>query len=125
VEKVEEGEGGKLQLVALEVEPGIVVPLLLLTAKGTPEPAPVVVMVAQGGKAGFLKEREDVITQFLKGGVVCLADVRGTRETQPADASPVRTGSRTSISQTDLILGQPVLGSQLRDLPTVIRWLQG
>jgi hypothetical protein len=31
---------------------------------------------------------------------------------------------RTSISQTNLILGQPVLGSQFRDLRTVIHWLQ-
>jgi hypothetical protein len=98
----------------------------VLTPKGAKEKSPAVVMVAQGGKAGFLRERGDVIAAFLKAGVVvCLVDVRGTGETQPGDASPGRTGSRTSISQTNLILGQPVLGSQLRDLRTVIRWLQG
>jgi hypothetical protein len=31
---------------------------------------------------------------------------------------------RTSVSQTNLILGQTVIGSQLRDLRTVVRWLQ-
>jgi hypothetical protein len=83
-------------------------------------------MIAQAGKAAFLKERGDAIAVFLKAGVaVCLVDVRGTGETKPGDGSPGRSGSRTSISQTNLILGQPLLGSQLRDLRTVIRWLQG
>jgi hypothetical protein len=80
-------------------------------------------MVAQGGKAGFLKERGDTIAVFLKSGVaVCIPDVRGTGETRPG-VSGDRSSSRTSISQTNLILGQAVLGSQLRDLRAVIRWL--
>jgi len=122
--KVEAVPGGQLARFALEVEPGIVVPFLVITPKGAKGQLPVVVMVAQGGKAGFLKERGDVIAAFLKGGiVVCLADVRGTGETQPG-SSAERGSSRTSISQTNLILGQPVIGSQLRDLRSVIRWLQ-
>jgi hypothetical protein len=80
-------------------------------------------MVAQGGKAGFLKAREDVIAIFLKAGVaVCLADVRGTGESAPG-TSAERDSARTSVSQTNLILGQTVIGSQMRDLRTVIRWL--
>jgi hypothetical protein len=123
--ETEEVTGDTLHRFALEVEPGIVVPFLLLAPKGAKEKAPAVVMVGQGGKAGFLKERGDVITVFLKAGMaVCLVDVRGTGESQPADGSPGRTSSRTSISQTNLILGQPVFGSQLRDLRAVIRWLQ-
>lgn len=122
--KTEEVPGGTLARFALEVEPGIVVPLLLITPKGAKGKLPVVVMVAQGGKAGFLKERADAIEAFLKAGVaVCLPDVRGTGETRPG-TSAERGSSRTSVSQTNLILGQPVLGSQLRDLRTVIRWLQ-
>ena len=123
--KSEKIAGGKLQRLALEVEPGIIVPFFLISPKDPKEKAPVVLMVAQGGKAGFLKERGAVIETFLKGGVVvCLVDVRGTGETHPGDGSPERTGARTSISQTNLILGQPVIGSQLHDLRTVIRWLQ-
>ncbi len=122
--KVEEVPGSTLARFALEVEPGIVVPLLLVMPKDAKGKLPVVVMVAQGGKAGFLKERAEAIAAFLKAGVVvCLPDVRGTGETQPG-SSAERGSSRTSISQTNLILGQPVLGSQLRDLRTVIRWLQ-
>lgn len=122
--KTEDVPGGNLTRFVLEVEPGIVVPLLLLTPANADGKLPAVVMVAQAGKAAFLKERGDVIAAFLKAGVVvCLADVRGTGETQPGNGSPERGGSRTSVSQTNLILGQPLLGSQFRDLRTVIAWL--
>jgi hypothetical protein len=81
-------------------------------------------MVAQGGKAAFLKERGDAIEAFLKEGVaVCLVDVRGTGETQ-FGTSAGRGSLRTSVSQTNLILGRTVIGDQLRDLRSVIRWLQ-
>jgi hypothetical protein len=121
----EEVPGGKLIRYALEVEPGVVVPFLLISPRGNDGKPPVVIMVAQAGKAEFLKDRGGVIEKFLKAGVaVCLPDVRGTGETRPGDGSPGRTSSRTSVSQTNLILGQPLLGSQLRDLRTVIRWLQ-
>ncbi len=123
--KGDEIPGGMLQRFALEPEPGIVVPVLLLTPKGTKGKSPAVLMVAQGGKARFLKERCEVLREFLNAGVlVCLVDVRGTGETAAGDHSPVRGGTRTSVSQTNLILGEPVIGSQLRDLRTVIRWLQ-
>jgi cephalosporin-C deacetylase-like acetyl esterase len=122
--KAEDVPGGKLARFALEVEPGIVVPFLLVTPAEAKGKVPVVVMVAQDGKAGFLKERSDAIVTFLKAGVaVCLPDVRGTGETR-ASTGADRSSSRTSVSQTNLILGQPVLGSQLRDLRAVVRWLQ-
>lgn len=120
----EDVPGGKLARLALEVEPGILVPFYLVTPADVKVKSPVVVMLAQGGKAGFLKERGEVIAAFLKAGVaVCLVDVRGTGETR-AGNSAERGSARTSISQTNLILGQTVIGSQLRDLRTVIQWLQ-
>jgi dienelactone hydrolase len=120
----EEVPGGKLSRLALEVEPGIVVPFLLGTPNKAQGRSPVVVMVAQGGKAAFLKERGDAIEAFLKEGVaVCLVDVRGTGETQ-FGTSAGRGSLRTSVSQTNLILGRTVIGDQLRDLRSVIRWLQ-
>ncbi|MBN9120358.1 MAG: acetylxylan esterase [Planctomycetes bacterium] len=123
--KAEDVPDGRLTRFALETEPGIIVPLLLITPKSTNGPVPVFVMVAQDGKAGFLKERGAVIAAFLNTGVaVCLADVRGTGETRSANSAD-RGSSRTSVSQTNLILGQPVLGAQLRDLRAVIRWLAG
>jgi hypothetical protein len=121
---VEAVTGGKLARFTLEVEHRILVPLMLIAPAGSHGKTPAVVMVAQAGKAAFLKERGDVISTFLKGGVaVCLVDVRGTGETK-AGSSAERGSTRTSISQTELILGQTVVGNQLRDLRTVIRWLR-
>jgi hypothetical protein len=80
-------------------------------------------MVSSAGKQAFLERRENQIAAFLNAGIaVCLPDVRGTGETR-VGTSAERGSSRTSVSQTNLILGQPVIGSQLRDLRTVIRWL--
>ena len=122
--KAEGVPGGKLSRFALQVEPGITVPLIVITPKDAKGKTPVVVMVAQAGKTAFLKERSEPIADFLKAGVaVCLVDVRGTGETKPGTSAD-RGSSRTSISQTYLILGQPLLGAQLRDLRTVVAWLR-
>lgn len=126
--KVQEGQaeplpGGKLSRFALTTDPGITVPLLLITPDNVKGKSPAVVMVASGGKAGFLKERGEALTELLKAGVaVCLVDVRGTGETRPGTSAD-RGSSRTSVSQQSLILGQPLLGAQLRDLRTVLKWL--
>jgi hypothetical protein len=123
--KGEEVPAARLERFALEVEPEILVPFIMLTPKEPNEPLPVVVMVAQGGKKEFFKERSEAIAELLKAGLaVCLVDVRGTGETQAGNGSPERTGVRTSISQTNLILGTPLLEAQVRDLRTVIRWLK-
>jgi hypothetical protein len=95
----------------------------LIVPAGAKDP-PVVVMVAQHGKAAFLKERGDVLNQFLKAGIaVCLVDVRGTGELKPGSGAD-RGSARTSVSQTNLMLGATVLGGQFHDLRAVIRWLQ-
>ena len=126
--KVTEGKsevvaGIKIERFALETDPGITVPVMLLFPQDAKGKVPVVAMVAQAGEAGLLKEHKGGIETLLKAGIaVALVDVRGTGETQ-AGKPAERGSSRTSISQTNLILGQPVLGSQLRDLRTVIRWL--
>lgn len=115
--------GGKLIRFVLTTDPGITVPLLLITPRDAEGKVPAVVMVASGGKAGFLKERGEALTELLKAGVaICLVDARGTGETQPG-ASADRGSSRTSVSQQSLILGDPLAGAQLRDLRTVLSWL--
>ena len=115
--------GGTLARFVLETDSGISVPVFVIAPKGA-EKSPVVVMVANGGKRGFLKERGAEIAALLDAGIaVALVDVRGTGETRPGSSAD-RGSNRTSISQTNSILGQPVLGSQLRDLSTVIGWLR-
>jgi dienelactone hydrolase len=111
--------------IALQIQPGVVVPLLLLVPPSKPAARPpVVVAVAQGGKAEFLKEHSRPIADLLQGGVaVCLPDLRGTGETRPGDARD-RTSSATAISSSELMLGQTLVGSRLRDLRAVLRYLR-
>ena len=123
VEKPKVTKGSAASEYALETDEGITVPLTLMLPKGAPGRAAVVVMVAQAGRAAFARDRADAIGVLSEAGIaVCLVDVRGTGESQ-VGTSADRGSSRTSISQTNRMLGQPVLGSQLRDLRTAIRWL--
>jgi hypothetical protein len=112
--------------LTLEVEAGIVVPLILLVP---PHPAegllPVVVAVAQGGKQGFLKERSAELAALLRGKVaVCLPDLRGTGETKP-DSGRGRGSESTEIAATELMLGRTMVGLRVRDLRSVLRFLRG
>jgi hypothetical protein len=82
--------------------------------------------VAQAGKQAFLKQRSEEIAELLDGGAaVCLVDVRGTGETRPADDSRGRTGTAIDISATEWLLGQTLVGSRLRDVRSVLRYLRG
>lgn len=116
-----------IERLALEVEPDIVVPLVLLIppSKSGKRP-PVVLGLAQDGKEGFLKHRSEAIAELLAGGAaVCLLDVRGTGETRPAGDSRRHTGSSTALSATEALLGQTLLGSRLRDVRSTLRYLRG
>jgi hypothetical protein len=115
-----------VERIALEVEPGITVPLLLLLPpREEKAKLPVVVGLAQEGKKGFLKDRADVLAALLDGGAaVCLPDLRGTGETRPS-ASQGRSSADTAISATELMLGQTLVGARLRDLRSVLRYLRG
>lgn len=116
--------GVRAARVALETEPGITVPLLLLTREG-PGPHPVAVGLAQAGKAGFLRERAAEIASLLRRGVaVCLPDLRGCGETSPPGGRDRQTEA-TSLSATERMLCGCMLGARLRDLRAVLRWLRG
>jgi hypothetical protein len=117
----------KVERIALEVEPGIVVPLLLLVPPRKADARlPVVLGVCQEGKSTFLTKRADAIEALLEEGIaVCLADVRGTGETKPTGDSRGRTSVSTSLSSSELMLGRTVLGLRLRDLRSVLKHLRG
>lgn len=126
-----------VERLALQVEPKIVVPMiLLLPPRKEKERLPLVVAVAQQGKEELLRQRADTIAALLRGGVaVCLPDVRGTGETRPAgDHRGPPTGSRKQVgerSETTLLaagagmLGSTLLGERLRDLRSVLHYLRG
>jgi len=114
-----------VERLSLEVQPGIVVPvLILLPARTSNDRLPFVIGVSQGGKQEFLKKRGDEIAALLKGGAaVCLPDLRGTGETRPGD-SRGRGSESTSIAATELMVGRTLLGLRVHDLRAVMRYLR-
>jgi len=117
--------GFAAEKLRLEVERGFVVPTLLLRPAGTGgRRLPIVVCIAQQGKAAFLKERASELATLLGRGVaVCLPDLRGTGEVA-LPGSRGQQSEATSLSATGLMLGQPLLGARLRDLRSVLRHLR-
>jgi cephalosporin-C deacetylase-like acetyl esterase len=116
-----------VERIALEVEPGIVVPaLLLVPERKRAARLPVVVAFAQQGKQAFLKDRSVALAEMLGvGAAVCLPDLRGTGETGPADSGRGRSSASTALSATEFMLGQTLLGQRLRDLRSVLRYFRG
>jgi hypothetical protein len=116
----------RIEQVALDVEPGIMVPLILLLPERPARPCvPMVVAVAHAGKDDFLKSRGTFVAELLAGGAaVCLPDLRGLGETRP-DGSRDRWGAITSQSSTEVMLGGTMVGARLRDLRGVLEYLRG
>jgi len=109
----------------LQTEAGIVVPVVLLVPQRKDARAPVVLGLAQEGKQEFLRRRAEPIASLLSAGIaVCLPDVRGTGETAPGDGRD-RRGTATSVSASELMLGQSLLGGRLRDLRSVLVYFRG
>jgi hypothetical protein len=115
--------GVTVERIQLSTESGIIVPVLLLVPKSD-LPRRVVVGVAQSGKQSFLRERSQQIAELLEAGTaVCLPDLRGTGETDPGDGRGRRSAA-TTLSSSELMLGQTFVGARLRDLRQVIRYLR-
>lgn len=108
--------GARVERIVLEVEPGIVVPLLVLTPARRNGRAPVVIGLAQAGKAGFLRQRSGELQKLLQAGtIVVLPDVRGTGETR---------GDDTDRSANLQLFGETLLGERLRDVRSVLAYLR-
>jgi hypothetical protein len=110
--------------ITIETEPGIIVPLLLLRPKRSEEtPLAVVVAISQGGKERIFGDRSREVESLLNGGVaVCLPDLRGTGETSP-DPRRGLASEEDSRAATEFMLGNTLLGARLKDLRTVLAYL--
>ena len=111
--------------ITVAVEPGITVPLLLFrpVTKASAR-TPVAVGIAEGGKALFLETRSHQIESLLKQGVaVCLPDVRGTGETSP-DSRRDPDNDENMQAVNELMLGETLVGRRLKDLRTVLVYLE-
>jgi hypothetical protein len=81
--------------------------------------------VCQEGKQALLTGRSEAIAEWLGGGAaVCLIDVRGTGETRPRDGSRRHNGASAALSEAEWMLGQDLVGSQLLDVRSVLRYLR-
>jgi len=113
-----------VEKLLLEVDAGVVVPVVLLLPKKASGKLPLVLAFSQEGKQAFLKQRAEQVAELLAAGVaVCLPDLRGCGETNPGGGRG-RTSSATSISATEQMLGRALLGLRLRDLRTVLKMLR-
>lgn len=111
-----------VERIALQTEPSIVIPILLLSPereKG--KDRPVVVAVSQAGPAAFLHERSEILADLLAGGAtVCLPQLRDTG----TDRGTHGDGSNGSTSHYALFFETPMLGYRLRDLRTALGYLR-
>ncbi len=124
VSDVKPPSGMRVERVVLEVESGIVVPLILLIPAKPQGRMPVVVGLAQAGKAGFLEHRANEIMQLVDGGaVVVLPDLRGTGESRSGN-SRGKESEDTNLSCNVLLFGETLVGQRLRDLRSVIKFLR-
>ena len=116
------GAEATAEALAVQTAPGIVLPVLILNpVHAAAKRAPAVLAIAEGGKAGFLANRGEELTALLRNGVeICLPDVRGTGE---AAATLSREPGAMGLAETELMLGETMLGARLKDLRTIYRYL--
>jgi hypothetical protein len=111
-----------VERIALQTEPGIIVPMLLLIPQREQAKAsPVIVAFVQAGPEAFLRERSEILAELLAGGAtVCLPALRdvGTERGTHGD------GANGSTSHYALYFETPMLGYRLRDLRTVLGYLR-
>ena len=110
----------RVERIALQTEPSIVVPMLLLQhTRAKKQTEPVVVAVAQAGKEKFRCERAGEIAELLAAGAtVCLPDVRGAARSRGS------RGELGSASYYALFFETPLVGLRLRDLRAVLQHLR-
>jgi hypothetical protein len=122
-----------VERVLLEIpEPGatIPIPLVLLQSATAKPPADgygprIIVALAQRGKQAWTTRRPEQIAAWLEAGiVVAIPDLRGTGETSDGDGRG-RSSGATSLSSTEQMLGQTVVGRHVRDVRTVTKYLRG
>ena len=107
------------EALAVHVEDGIEVPLILLKPANGSGRLPVVVGIAHGGKSGFLSYRAAEVARLLSAGAaVCLPDLRGTGETSPGGDPNGRA------AQLERALGGSLAGARLKDLRTVLAYVR-
>ncbi len=111
-----------MEAISIETEPGISIPVFLLTPKNSSLRHPAVIAVAEGGKESFLSFRSNEIATLLAEGItVCLPDVRGCGE---LSGSTSRGPGAMGLAANELMMGRTLTGLRLKDTRTLFHWLE-
>jgi cephalosporin-C deacetylase-like acetyl esterase len=114
-------ENFRVEASSVQTEKGIVLPVFLLIPDKGPARHPVVMALAQAGKAAWLTERPTEIAALLAKGIsVCLPDLRGMGE---LNASTSRGPGAMNLAANELMLGGTMTGARLKDARTIFHWL--
>ncbi len=117
----EEGvEGMTVERFGLQLLDEITLPVVLIR-KGKQKA--VTVLLAQQGKAAVARHAGERIESLLQERAVCLVDVRGTGEIG-CDEPRAARGRASGRAATALMVGESILGMQIRDLRSVIGYLR-
>ncbi len=116
------GVQGTVEALAIQTAPGITLPVFVLKpAHPAAKRGPAVLAIAEGGKARLLAERSPEVIALLRDGIeVCLPDVRGTGEVATTSS---RGPGAMDLPETELMLGETMLGARLKDVRTVFHYL--
>lgn len=124
---VERKDGLTIRREGVEVEPGLALPLVTLSS-GSPSKTKkhgLLLVISSSGINDMLKaEPNRIAAEIAAENIVALAEVRGIGATSPG-RDRGQSGAAASHSATHLMLGQPMLGAQLRELRAVWRHVTG
>ncbi len=116
----------RMECFSSNTEDGMHVPIVLLRSVNSEasQRLPVVLIVQTVGTATYMRTHAIELAHLVRAGhAVCMCDMRGTGDSRSA-SNRGRTSSATSISSSLLMLGDPLIAGQLRDLRLVWAWLK-
>ncbi|MFO0905518.1 MAG: hypothetical protein U0939_21085 [Pirellulales bacterium] len=98
---------------------------LLMIVPRVATPLPAVVVIAPQGRGRWLAERPEQAAQVLRAGqALAIVELRGMGRGRVGDGRE-RTSASTAVAASELMLGEPRLAAQLRELRGVIELLRG
>lgn len=109
--------GHQVERLAIETEPGIVVPALWFRSAYSYGAAPTVVVLDDQGKSGVAKYA-DLRTTLDRGAHVLALDPRATGEVAPPNPNAANHGASDAV-----ILGRPLLAQQAWDVIAAMEYL--
>jgi len=97
---------------------------LLMIVPRSPNPVPVVIVIAPQGRGKWLADRSDQAAQALRSGKgLAIVELRGMGRGRVGEGRD-RTSGSTAVAASELMLSEPRVVAQLRELRGVIELLR-